>query len=60
MIAIIRMPTYKQQVSVRDKFIDGSGYVRIEAEDGVIYETHLSNVCFVSGTPATERRANNG
>ncbi len=47
MIAIIRMPTYKQQVSVKEKNIDGSGYVRIVAEDGAIYETHLSNVCFV-------------
>lgn len=47
MTAIIRMPTYKQQVSVKEKSIDGSGYVRIVAEDGAIYETHLSNVVFV-------------
>ena len=47
MIAIIRMPTYKTQVAVKDRFIDGSGYVRIVADDGTIYETHLTNVCFV-------------
>ena len=47
MIAIIRMPTYKAQVTVKDRMIDGTGYVRIVAENGTIYETHLSNVCFV-------------
>lgn len=47
MTAIIRMPTYKQQVSVKEKTVDGSGYVRIVADDGVIYETHLTNVVFV-------------
>ena len=49
MTAIIRMPTYKAQVTVKDRLIDGTGYVRIVADDGVIYETHLSNVCFVDG-----------
>ena len=47
MTAIIRMPTYKLQVSVKEKNIDGSGYVRIVAEDGTIYETHLTNVLFI-------------
>lgn len=47
MIAIIRMSAYKAQVTVKDRMIDGTGYVRIVAEDGAIYETHLSNVCFV-------------
>lgn len=47
MTAIIRMPTYKQQVSVKEKTIDGSGYVRIVADDGIIYETHLTNVLFI-------------
>ena len=47
MIAIIRMPTYKAQVAVKDRLIDGTGYVRIVADNGTIYETHLSNVCFI-------------
>lgn len=47
MIAIIRMPTYKTQVAVKDRLIDGTGYVRIVDDNGTIYETHLSNVCFV-------------
>ena len=47
MIAIIRMPTYKAQVTVKDRLIDGTGYVRIVADNGAVYETHLSNVCFV-------------
>ena len=47
MIAIIRMPAYKLQVNVRDYFIDSPGYVRIEAEDGTIYETHLANVLLI-------------
>ena len=47
MIAIIRMSAYKAQVTVKDRMIDGTGYVRIVADNGVIYETHLSNVCFV-------------
>lgn len=48
MIAIIRMRTYTK-VTVKDRLIDGTGYVRIVAEDGTIYETHLSNVCFIDG-----------
>lgn len=47
MIAIIRMPAYKAQVTVKEKIIDGTGYVRIVADDGSIYETHLTNVVFV-------------
>ena len=47
MVAIIRMPTYKAKVTVSDRLIDGTGYVRIVADDGAIYETHLSNVCFI-------------
>ena len=47
MIAIIRMPTYKAQVTVKDRLIDGAGYVRIVANDGAIYETHLTNVLFI-------------
>lgn len=46
MIAIIKMRTYTK-VKVKDRLIDGTGYVRIVAEDGTIYETHLSNVCFI-------------
>lgn len=46
MIAIIKMRTYTK-VTVKDRLIDGTGYVRIVAVDGTIYETHLSNVCFV-------------
>lgn len=46
MIAIIKARTYVK-VMVKDRFIDGSGYVRIVAEDGTIYETHLANVCFI-------------
>ena len=46
MIAIIKARTYVK-VTVKDRFIDGAGYVRIVADDGTIYETHLSNVCFV-------------
>ena len=48
MIAIIKMRTYLK-VTVKDRLIDGTGYVRIVAYDGTIYETHLSNVCFVDG-----------
>ena len=47
MIAIIRMHSYKAQVTVKEKLIDGTGYVRIVADNGAIYETHLSNVCFI-------------
>lgn len=47
MVAIIRMHTYKAQVTVKDRLIDGAGYVRIVADNGTIYETHLSNVVFV-------------
>lgn len=47
MTAIIRMPAYKAQVTVKDRLIDGTGYVRIVADNGTIYETHLSNVCFM-------------
>ena len=46
MIAIIKMRTYTK-VTVKDRLIDGTGYVRIVACDGTIYETHLSNVCFI-------------
>jgi hypothetical protein len=46
MIAIIKMRTYTK-VTVKNRLIDGTGYVRIVAEDGTIYETHLSNVCFI-------------
>ena len=49
MTAIIRLRTYKAEIAVKDKMIDGSGYVRIVAEDGTIYETHLSNVIFIGG-----------
>ena len=49
MIAIIRMSAYKAQITVKEKNIDDSGYVRIVSADGTIYETHLSNVCFVDG-----------
>ena len=50
MIAVIRTRAYKAQttvVTVKDKLIDGMGYVRIVATDGTIYETHLSNVVFI-------------
>lgn len=47
MIAIIRANTYKAQVTVKDRLIDGTGYVRIVADNGTIYETHLTNVVFV-------------
>lgn len=47
MTAIIRMNAYKAQLTVKDRLIDGTGYVRIVAEDGSIYETHLSNVVFI-------------
>lgn len=46
MIAIIKMRTYTK-VTVKDRLIDGTGYVRIVGYDGTIYETHLANVCFV-------------
>ena len=46
MIAIIKMRTYIK-VTVMDHLIDGTGYVRIVADDGKIYETHLSNVLFI-------------
>lgn len=46
MVAIIKMRTYTR-VTVKDRLIDGTGYVRIVADDGTIYETHLSNVCFI-------------
>lgn len=46
MTAIIKMRTYTK-VTVKDRLIDGTGYVRIVAEDGTIYETHLSNVFFI-------------
>jgi hypothetical protein len=48
MIAIIKMRAYVK-VTVKDRLIDGTGYVRIVAEDGTIYETHLSNVFFIDG-----------
>jgi hypothetical protein len=47
MIAIIRVYSYKAQVTVKDRLIDGTGYVRIVADNGTIYETHLTNVVFV-------------
>ena len=47
MIAVIRVHTYKALVIVRDRLIDGTGYVRIVADNGTIYETHLSNVIFI-------------
>lgn len=47
MTAIIRMSAYKAQVTVKDRLIDGTGYVRIVADNGAIYETHLTNVVFV-------------
>lgn len=46
MIAVIKMRIYTR-VTVKDRLIDGTGYVRIVAEDGTIYETHLANVCFI-------------
>ena len=46
MIAIIKMRNYTK-ITVKTKLIDGTGYVRIVADDGKIYETHLSNVCFI-------------
>lgn len=46
MIAIIKLRNYTK-VTVKTKLIDGTGYVRIVADDGRIYETHLSNVCFI-------------
>lgn len=48
MIAIIKMRTYTK-VTVKDRLIDGTGYVRIVADNGTIYETHLTNVLFVDG-----------
>lgn len=48
MIAIIKLHSLtKVQVTVKERLIDGTGYVRIVAKDGKIYETHLSNVCFI-------------
>ena len=48
MIAIIKMHSLtKVQITVKDRLIDGTGYVRIVADDGGIYETHLTNVCFI-------------
>lgn len=35
------------EVDVKWRTIDQSGLVRIKDTDGVIYETHLSNVIFV-------------
>ena len=46
MIAVIKLRTYTK-VTVKERLIDGTGYVRIVADDGKIYETHLSNVVFV-------------
>lgn len=57
MTAIIRMPTYRAQVSVKDRLVDGTGYVRIVAKDGTIYETHLSNVCFIDEGGKYENQA---
>ena len=47
MIAIIRLHTYKVQVKVKTRQAGGDGFVRIEAEDGTVYETHLANVLFI-------------
>ena len=48
MIAIIKMHNLtKVQITVKDRLIDGTGYVRIVADNGAIYETHLTNVCFI-------------
>ena len=49
MIAIIKINSKKLQIKVKSRSIDGSGYVRIEDEFGVIYETHLSNVLLIDG-----------
>ena len=57
MIAIIRMHSYKAQVTVKEKLIDGTGYVRIVADNGAIYETHLSNVCFIDEVSKYESKA---
>ena len=37
------------EVEVSTRLIDKNGYVRIEDDCGVIYETHLCNVIFVEG-----------
>ena len=42
------------EVEVKWRSIDASGLVRIEDTDGVMYETHLSNVIFVSGKQETD------
>ena len=47
MVAIIRLHTYKVQVQVKARQSGGDGFVRIEAEDGTIYETHMANVLFI-------------
>ena len=54
MTAIIRLRAYKAEIAVKDRMIDGTGYVRIVAEDGTIYETHLSNVIFIGGNHGKE------
>ena len=48
MTAVIRMNSYKLQLDVKERLIDGAGYVRIVDVNGNVYETHLSNVVFIS------------
>lgn len=47
MTAIIKIGSQKMKLNVKERMVDGSGYVRIEDEFGVVYETHLSNVLFI-------------
>ena len=47
MVAIIKNGSQKIKVNVKNRIIDGSCYVRIVDEFGVVYETHLSNVLFI-------------
>ena len=47
MTAIIKMGNQRIKLNVKERMIDGSGYVRIVDEFGVVYETHLTNVLFI-------------
>ena len=35
------------EVEVKSRTIDASGYVKIVEKDGIVIETHLSNVVFL-------------
>ena len=49
MKAYIRRGSYYIEIDAKRRTIDASGLVRIWDINGVLYETHLSNVIIIDG-----------